>query len=139
MNVPAEISPEIRVLVADDSAVMRTALSRMLESSPLVRVCGTARNGLETVEKIKRLKPDVVTLDVEMPVLDGIDAQASAQNATRSTIGIIIEADAIQAIVVLLWTITTDGYLGSQASVCTPRISVEADLANRSDTRFQSC
>jgi two-component system chemotaxis response regulator CheB len=74
MNVPAEIPSEIRVLVADDSAVMRTALSRMLESSPLVRVCGTARNGLETVEKIKRLKPDVVTLDVQMPVLDGIDA-----------------------------------------------------------------
>lgn len=74
MNVPGESASEIRVLVADDSAVMRTVLSRMLESSPTVRVCGTARNGLEAVEKIKLLKPDVVTLDVRMPVLDGIEA-----------------------------------------------------------------
>ena len=65
---------EIRVLVADDSAVMRTALSRMLESNPRVRVCGTAKNGLETVEKAKLLKPHVVTLDVEMPLLDGMQA-----------------------------------------------------------------
>ncbi len=75
MNASAEkAQPEIRVLIADDSAVMRTALSRMIESSPTVRVCGTARNGLETVEKIKLLKPDVVTLDIRMPVLDGIEA-----------------------------------------------------------------
>ena len=67
-------SPEIRVLVADDSAVMRTALSNMLQASPLVRVCGTARDGIETVEKTKLLRPDVVTLDVQMPRMDGIEA-----------------------------------------------------------------
>ena len=64
----------IRVLVADDSAVMRSALSRMLESSSTVRVCGTARNGLETIEKAKQLHPDVITLDVKMPLMDGIEA-----------------------------------------------------------------
>jgi len=64
---------EIRVLVADDSAVMRAGLSRMLESSPIIRVCGTAKNGLETIEQIKLLHPDVVTLDANMPMLDGIE------------------------------------------------------------------
>lgn len=65
---------QIRVLVADDSAVMRTALSSMLQSSPLVRVCGTARDGVETVEKAKLLRPDVVTLDIRMPRMDGLQA-----------------------------------------------------------------
>lgn len=74
MNANGRVPSEIRVLVADDSAVMRTALSRMLESNPMVRVCGTAKNGLETVEKTKLLRPDVVTLDVKMPVMDGIEA-----------------------------------------------------------------
>jgi len=69
-----EIIPQVRVLIADDSTVMRTALVRMLESSPIIRVCGTARNGAEAVEKTKLLQPDVVTMDVRMPVLDGIQA-----------------------------------------------------------------
>jgi two-component system chemotaxis response regulator CheB len=70
----------IRVLITDDSAVMRAALSRMLESSPRIEVCGTARDGLEAVEKNRLLKPDVITLDVEMPMLDGISALKQIMN-----------------------------------------------------------
>ena len=64
----------IRVLVVDDSAFMRKAISMMLESDPDVKVIDTARDGLEAIEKIKHLKPDVVTMDVEMPRMDGITA-----------------------------------------------------------------
>ena len=74
MNLECETSDRIRVLVADDSAVMRSALSRLLEASPRIQVCGTARDGVETVEKNKLLMPDVITLDIDMPVLDGIAA-----------------------------------------------------------------
>src|SRR5262249_26341430 len=63
----------IRVLIADDSAVMRAALSRIVESAPALQVCGTARHGLETLDKVRQLRPDVVTLDVEMPVLNGLE------------------------------------------------------------------
>jgi two-component system chemotaxis response regulator CheB len=66
-------APPIRVLIADDSAVMRAALSRVIESAPSLEVCGTARHGLEALEKIRELRPDVVTLDVEMPVLNGLE------------------------------------------------------------------
>lgn len=66
-------SPPIRVLIADDSAVARTALSRMLESEPSLEICGTARNGLEALEKVRQLRPDVVTLDIEMPALNGLE------------------------------------------------------------------
>jgi two-component system chemotaxis response regulator CheB len=52
---------------------MRAALSRVVESAPTLQVCGTARHGLETLEKIRQLRPDVVTLDVEMPILNGLE------------------------------------------------------------------
>lgn len=74
MSLTHDLPAPIRVLIADDSAVMRTALSRMLDNSPQIRVCGTARNGQEVVEKTKLLQPDVITLDVEMPVLNGVEA-----------------------------------------------------------------
>jgi two-component system chemotaxis response regulator CheB len=63
----------IRVLVADDSAFMRTALTRMIESDPALRVSDTAQSGSEALEKIRLSQPDVVTLDVEMPGLDGLE------------------------------------------------------------------
>ncbi len=66
--------PPIRVLIADNSAVMRSELTRMLQSSPQMRVCGSARNGEEVVEKARLLHPDVITLDVEMPLLNGVEA-----------------------------------------------------------------
>lgn len=64
------------VLVVDDSAFMRRAISQMLESDPRFFVTGIARNGLEAVEKVQRLKPDLVTMDVEMPEMNGLEALA---------------------------------------------------------------
>ncbi len=64
----------IRVLIVDDSAFMRKALSIMLEGDPEVKVVGTARDGLEAIEKVHALKPDIVTLDIEMPRMDGLTA-----------------------------------------------------------------
>lgn len=64
----------IRVLVVDDSAFMRKAISMMLDGDPEIEVLDTARDGLEAIEKVARLNPDVVTMDVEMPRMDGITA-----------------------------------------------------------------
>jgi two-component system, chemotaxis family, protein-glutamate methylesterase/glutaminase len=63
----------VRVLVVDDSAFMRTALSRMIASEPGLEVAATACNGAEALDKITALDPDVVTLDVEMPGLNGLE------------------------------------------------------------------
>lgn len=62
------------VLVVDDSAFMRRAISLMLEEDPRFFVVGIARNGVEAVEKVQRLKPDLVTMDVEMPEMNGLQA-----------------------------------------------------------------
>ncbi len=64
----------ITVLVVDDSAFMRKALSMMLERDPEVRVVDTARDGQQAIEKVRALDPDVVTMDVEMPRMDGLTA-----------------------------------------------------------------
>lgn len=64
----------IRVLIVDDSAFMRSTLSSMLTADPEIQVIGIARDGIEAVEKVALLKPDIVTLDVEMPRMNGIDA-----------------------------------------------------------------
>lgn len=64
----------IKVLVVDDSAFMRRAISKMLESEPEIAVVGTARNGAEAIAKVEQFAPDVITMDVEMPGMSGLDA-----------------------------------------------------------------
>lgn len=78
----------INVLVVDDSAFMRRAISKMLEGEPEIAVCGTARNGEEAVIKAGQLHPDVITMDVEMPGMSGLDAVREIM--ARSTIPIIM-------------------------------------------------
>jgi two-component system chemotaxis response regulator CheB len=64
----------IRVLVVDDSRVLTRIVSRILEKDPAIQVVGTAANGREAIEKVESLMPDAVTLDIEMPVMNGIEA-----------------------------------------------------------------
>lgn len=64
----------IKVLIVDDSAFMRKLLSDLFAAEPDFEVIDTARNGREAVDKTKRLKPQLVTMDVEMPIMDGIKA-----------------------------------------------------------------
>lgn len=62
----------IRVLVIDDSAFMRKMVTDILEKDPRLTVIGTGRNGEDGLRKIRELSPDVVTLDIEMPIMDGL-------------------------------------------------------------------
>ncbi len=64
----------IKVLVVDDSNFFCRRVAEILSADPEIKVVGVANNGQEAIEKVKLLKPDVITLDVEMPVMDGITA-----------------------------------------------------------------
>ena len=63
----------IRCIVVDDAALMRATIRQMLDRSPGIEVIDTAGSGPVALEKIRDQKPDVVTLDVEMPGMDGIE------------------------------------------------------------------
>ena len=63
--------PPIRALVIDDSAYNRVTITRMLESDPRIRVVGTAVNGEDGIKQAMKHRPDVITLDLEMPIMDG--------------------------------------------------------------------
>lgn len=67
------MSGRIRVLVVDDSVVLRRLVSDVLKSDNEIEVVGTAVNGKNALEKMPTLKPDIITLDVEMPVMDGLE------------------------------------------------------------------
>jgi two-component system chemotaxis response regulator CheB len=66
-----------RVLIVDDSAFARKVIREALSTSPEIEIVGTARDGLDALEKISLLSPDVITLDLVMPNLDGLGLLAA--------------------------------------------------------------
>lgn len=69
-----EQTERIKVLVVDDSFYMRYKIQSMLNQDPRIMIVGDAKDGLDALEKIPALRPDVVTLDIEMPRLNGLEA-----------------------------------------------------------------
>ena len=68
------LSGKTRILIVDDSSFMRMAIRGILSKDPSLDIVGVAADGLEGVEKAVALKPDLITMDVEMPRMDGIAA-----------------------------------------------------------------
>lgn len=68
------MSETIRILVVDDHTVVRRGLIAMLETEPGIQIVGEAANGAEAVEQARKLAPDVILMDLVMPVMDGIEA-----------------------------------------------------------------
>ena len=79
----------IRVLIVDDEAPARAHLARLLEDEPSIQVVGAASNGPEALELVEELQPDVVFLDIEMPVMNGFDV---LRNMTRTPLVIFATA-----------------------------------------------
>jgi len=77
------LKQKITVLVVDDSAFMRKVISDILNSDEEIKVIDTAKNGLEAIEKAQKLKPDVITLDLKMPVMDGLECLRKLNETMR--------------------------------------------------------
>jgi DNA-binding NarL/FixJ family response regulator len=68
------MEPSVRIIVADDHQVVRSGFAELLDTQPGFAVVGTAANGIEAVQLSRRLRPDVVLMDIRMPDMDGIEA-----------------------------------------------------------------
>jgi DNA-binding NarL/FixJ family response regulator len=93
--VTADLPAEIRVLIADDQAVVRAGLAMLLDSQPGLTVVGQAGNGQEAVLLARELTPDVVLMDIRMPLLDGLAAtrrilQSAEVNASERPLRVVI-------------------------------------------------
>ena len=83
----------IRVLVVDDSALIRQMLTRALSLDPRIEIVGTAKTGVEAIEKVRELDPDVVTLDIEMPELTGLEALPHIRRCSKARVVMLSSFD----------------------------------------------
>jgi two-component system chemotaxis response regulator CheB len=116
----ASEKPPIKVLVVDDSAFMRFTIAKYLGDRPEIHVVGAARDGIEALEMIPRLQPDVVTLDVEMPRLNGL-----------STLREIMAEHPRP--VVMLSSLTSDGALETVQALTLGAVDFIAKPANKAN------
>src|SRR5262249_45969826 len=79
----------LRVLVADDSALAREALTRLIDDDPEMMVVGVAKGGEETIQKAQAMKPDLITLDLLMPDIDGVEATRRIMAASPTPIVLV--------------------------------------------------
>lgn len=83
--IKAEISMSIKVLIVDDKAMVRQDLRTLLGLSEDIKIVGEATNGQEAIDQVDTLRPDVVLLDLEMPVLDGYEAASQIRTRYPTT------------------------------------------------------
>lgn len=101
----------LRVLVADDHEVMRNGIRTLIEHEPGWQVCGTASNGQEAVETAKRLKPEVVVLDMTMPEMDGMEALRQIKRALPDTEVVIFSAHHSEEVIEQLFDAGAKSYI----------------------------
>jgi two-component system, chemotaxis family, protein-glutamate methylesterase/glutaminase len=100
----------IRVLVADDSRTVRELLVRILDSDPQIQVIGQATSGAEAVELAARLRPNVITMDIHMPIMDGLEATREIMTIAPTPI-VIVSSHASRKDVALSLNATRAGAL----------------------------
>lgn len=89
MNGEILVMERISVLVVDDSSFMRRAIKDIIERDPAFRVIGTARDGKDAIQKVARFRPDLVTMDIEMPEMNGVEAIGEIMRTTAVPVVII--------------------------------------------------
>jgi two-component system chemotaxis response regulator CheB len=95
----------IRVLIAEDSPSVREFLTYILSADPELKIVGTAENGEEAIEGVTRLKPDIVTMDIHMPKMDGFEATRRIMETQPTPIVIVSGSSSVREVSTALHTL----------------------------------
>jgi two-component system, chemotaxis family, protein-glutamate methylesterase/glutaminase len=114
----------VSVLIVDDSALMRNLVSRIVEADPNLSVAGTAMNGKFALQKMERLVPDVIILDIEMPEMNGLEFLAEKKRLNNTTPVVILSSLAARGAQVTMEALG----LGASDFIMKPSGSVSHDI-----------
>ncbi len=92
----SRIDRKVRILIADDHPIIRRVVRSTLQQHPHFEICGEAVNGAEAIEEAKKLKPDVVVLNVSMPVMNGFEAAREIKTILPESAIVILSQNADQ-------------------------------------------
>lgn len=123
---------KLRILLADDHIVMRTGLRALLERQPNLEVVGESDNGRETVELAASLGPDVVVMDIGMPVLNGIEATKMVISQSPTTAVVILSMHADESYVMRALKAGARGYLLKDSAAADLIGAIQAVSQNKS-------
>jgi DNA-binding NarL/FixJ family response regulator len=101
----------IRILIADDDPTIRLLLRRLLEKQPGWQVCGEASNGIEAIEGVERFAPDIVVMDLAMPIMNGLQAAPEIVKTHPKLPMLLISVQEVSK--QLAWEARNAGYRGA--------------------------
>jgi two-component system response regulator NreC len=123
---------KLRILLADDHIVMRSGLRALLERQPNLEVVGESENGHQTVELASSLKPDVIVMDIGMPILNGIEATKTIVSEQSTTAVIILSMHADESYVMRALKAGARGYLLKDSAPADLLGAIQAVSQNKS-------
>jgi len=123
---------KLRILLADDHIVMRTGLRALLERQPNLEVVGESENGRETIELAASLRPDVVVMDVGMPVLNGIEAAKTIVSQHPTTAVVILSMHSDESYVMRALKAGARAYLLKESAAADLIGAIQAVSQNKS-------
>ena len=122
------VNRPIRVLVVDDSAFMRKVLTGLISSDPQLQVCGEARDGRDAVAQVEALKPDVISMDINMPHMDGLQATEVIMSSNPHPV-LIVSSESREGAEVTLKALQ----LGAIDFVAKPSSGIDLDMSSIQD------
>jgi len=119
-----------RVLITDDSAFMRSAIRKLLQTADDIEVVASARNGVEAIDLATKHQPDIITLDIEMPEMDGLTALPHLRRVCRATVLMIssLTAEGSHATLTAMRLGAADFITKEQSQITLNTVSIESQL-----------
>lgn len=120
-----------RILIAEDHTIMREGLKALLSTEPTFEIVGEARDGRETVELVQRLEPDLLLLDLSMPLLHGLEAIKEIRRGGPKTKILVLTVHKDEEFILAAFKAGADGYILKEASHAELEMALESVLSGK--------